>query len=89
MFILIGVKTITKRLWVAIITCTYCLQRRPHQLIERTEWGTLFFIPIVPLKRQRILTCNICGRPTMLSKDQATDLMATVPSEVPPGTWDR
>jgi hypothetical protein len=76
MLILIGIKTFAKRIWAGYITCRRCLQRRRHDLIQRTEWGTLFFVPIVPLRRERILICNFCGLSTNLTKPEAEKLVA-------------
>jgi hypothetical protein len=72
---LIGWKTIIKRLWTGLHTCRRCLGHHPHDLQERTEWGTLFFVPLVPLRRERILTCSYCGLETRLSKAETGQFM--------------
>ena len=76
MLVLIGIKPFTKKIWSGYYTCRRCLQRRRHDLIQRTEWGTVFFVPIVPLKRERILTCSFCGLSTNLTKPEAEKLAA-------------
>ena len=65
---LIGWKTIVKRLWAGLYTCRRCLGRHPHDLQEHTEWGTVFFVPLIPLRRERILTCHNCGFETKFNK---------------------
>ncbi len=81
---IIGFRRTNKRLWLGQITCRRCLQRRLHQLNEEAEWGTLFFVPIVPIRRERLLVCQTCGLPTKLTKIEVQQLMAEVPSMVPP-----
>ncbi len=68
---LVGWKTVIKGLWQGLYTCRRCLGRYPHDLQERTEWGTLFFVPLVPLRRERLLTCHNCGFVTRLSRADA------------------
>ena len=72
---IIGWKTFVKRLWAGLHTCRRCLGRYPHDLQERTEWGTLFFVPIVPLRRQRLLTCYNCGLETRFSKAETEQFL--------------
>jgi hypothetical protein len=76
MLILIGSRTFVKRLWKGLYTCRHCLGRHPHDLQERTEWGTLFFVPLVPLRRERLLTCHNCGFITKLSKAEAQQVVS-------------
>jgi hypothetical protein len=76
MIVIIGFHTITKLLWQGYITCRRCLQRQPHDLTMRTDWGTFFFIPLIPLKRERILTCHYCGLATPLNKYQTDQFLA-------------
>jgi hypothetical protein len=71
MLVLVGARTFVKNLWQGVHTCRHCLGRYPHDLQERTEWGTLFFVPLVPLRRERLLTCHNCGLVTKLSKAEA------------------
>jgi hypothetical protein len=42
------------------IKCTNCNNEVYYQFIKRTEWFTLFFIPIFPLKINDYLLCPIC-----------------------------
>lgn len=75
MLVLIGSKTFVKPLWAGLHTCRRCLGRYPHDLQERTEWGTVFFVPIVPLRRERLLTCHNCGLETRLSKAETAQFL--------------
>ncbi len=72
---LVGFKTVSKIAWKGQTTCRRCLQAGSHNLNEQTEWGTLFFVPLVPIRRQRQLVCYACGLQTMLSKPEAEQLI--------------
>lgn len=41
--------------------CSVCGRETQHTREERTTRLTLYFIPVLPLKKRTIQRCNLCG----------------------------
>jgi zinc-ribbon family len=76
MFILFGFKTAFRSLFSRPGTCQYCHTFAEHRLEERATKLTLFFIPVLTVKRSYGLTCSRCGQTTALSRQQKNAIMA-------------
>ena len=50
--------------------CPQCNNDTFYRYMSVTSWFTLFFIPLIPLKRRDYLVCPICTRALSLRKDQ-------------------
>ncbi|HEX2916308.1 MAG TPA: hypothetical protein VH186_36440 [Chloroflexia bacterium] len=79
---IIGFRTIIKPLWRGQLTCRRCLRNSFHELLLKTDWGTLFFVPLVPLRRERQLTCHNCGFTSNLSSAEAQNLLSQHPNSL-------
>ena len=44
--------------------------------MKLTTWFTLFFIPIIPYKRQYLLVCPICGQAQQVTREEFDSLAA-------------
>jgi Protein of unknown function (DUF2510) len=42
-----------------------------HRLVKVTRWCTLFFIPLIPVRRRYLTTCAQCGLQVPWSKQDA------------------
>jgi hypothetical protein len=51
--------------------CETCGQHAGHRLVRRTNWFTLFFIPLFPVGSRYIDTCAYCGRSIQVPRDRA------------------
>jgi len=53
--------------WTAVMlgqllyVCSHCQKETMHSAIVRKGMFTLFFIPLIPIGRQYLITCNLCG----------------------------
>jgi hypothetical protein len=52
------------------IRCPQCNNLTFYRYMSVTSWFSLFFIPVIPLKRRDYLVCPICSRALALRKDQ-------------------
>ena len=41
--------------------CPRCRNREPWRLQTVSEWLTVFFIPLIPLRRHHVAVCPVCG----------------------------
>jgi Protein of unknown function (DUF2510) len=53
-----------------------------HRLVKVSRWLTLFFIPLIPVRRRYLTTCAQCGLQVPWRKEDA--LAAADQGEVPP-----
>jgi hypothetical protein len=58
-FLIFGFRSMLKQLGVIGWPCDNCT-RRVLQVVKRTQWFTLFFIPIIPLKHRYLTMCPNC-----------------------------
>ncbi len=52
------------------IRCPRCNNTTFYHSMSVTSWFSLFFIPVIPLKRRDYLVCPVCTRALALRKDQ-------------------
>lgn len=78
--IIFGYRGFAKLLAMVSLVCQRCGNPAAHQLVKRSRWFTLFFIPVIPLYFSRTTTCTFCGQQTKVSKEQAEHLVAAVTS---------
>ena len=79
MFIIWGVGHRTTKI-VGIMPeslCGRCNNRTARKIMKLTSWFTLFFIPVIPYKRQYLLVCPICGQAQQLTKAEFESLAGT------------
>ncbi len=50
--------------------CPRCNNTTFYRYMSVTSWFSLFFIPVIPLKRRDYLVCPVCTRALQLRKDQ-------------------
>ena len=82
MFIIWGFgHTTTKNYgFTSAVNCGRCNNSEPRTALKVTTWFTLFFIPVIPYNTQYLLVCPICGQAEELTKEEFSDLIATVQS---------
>ena len=54
--------------------CENCGNERPWDLAEVSTWFTLFFIPIFPHTKKRVVVCPVCQKGFDVSKDEFENL---------------
>lgn len=75
MFIIWGTRVISKIFGQPVtLFCPHCNNTSQWQLIKRTNWFTLFFIPLIPFSSKYSLTCPICQASKSLEKHEFEDL---------------
>jgi hypothetical protein len=52
------------------MVCPRCHNATTYRWMSVTSWFSLFFIPVVPLKRRDYLVCPVCTRALELKRDQ-------------------
>lgn len=63
MLLIFGTRVRTKLLRAVVFFCSGCGGDRQGRLLEARQWFTLFFIPIIPMKRLgEVVQCDTCGR---------------------------
>ena len=77
MFIFFGSRRTVKDLGSYPVsgTCPNCHNTINLKIIKVTDWFTLYFIPIFPLKVERFKTCPICSIAQKISKEEAEQLL--------------
>jgi hypothetical protein len=50
--------------------CPRCNNATTYRWMSVTSWFSLFFIPLIPLKRRDYLVCPICTRAIELTRDR-------------------
>jgi ribosomal protein L44E len=75
MFLLFGFKTVFRILGSRPGTCQYCHQYAQHRVEERATKFTLFFIPLLTIRRSYSLRCGNCGQTTALSREQKNAIL--------------
>ena len=56
--------------------CGHCNNMVERRFLRITTWFTLFFIPIIPYRRQYAIVCPICNDIIILSKEEFMDGVA-------------
>ncbi|MCU1632343.1 MAG: hypothetical protein JWM61_995 [Micrococcaceae bacterium] len=67
MFFLFGLTTRENLQFTRSATCHYCGLHAPQQVILRKTKLSVFFIPLLTLKRTRLQVCTNCGGTSRLS----------------------
>lgn len=72
MFILFGWGKVTVRDYGPTVpaTCSNCHNQGMQHYVHARTWFTLFFIPVIPYKSQRLLLCPVCQRGASLTAEQ-------------------
>ncbi|MBM4422637.1 MAG: zinc-ribbon domain-containing protein [Chloroflexi bacterium] len=70
MIFLFGAKTAQKQLPPERKVCPNCLSVTEHAVTEHDTRLTLYFIPLISLKREIIYTCSQCGDSHIVSYDE-------------------
>ena len=65
--------------------CGRCNNRTTRKIMKLTTWFTLFFIPIIPYRRQYLLVCPICGQAQQLTKAEFDSLVGSGANGLPIG----
>ncbi len=77
MFIIFGNSRRTKPFNVFMQdVCGQCHNPNNMQLVEISDWGTLFFIPIIKVTKQYFFVCPRCGAVCKVPKAEAKKLIA-------------
>jgi zinc-ribbon family len=56
-----GIRWFTTVLGQLLYVCSHCQKSTMHTATVRKGRFTLFFIPIIPIGKQYLITCNLCG----------------------------
>lgn len=56
-------------------TCPYCATTTQWCLWQKTLWGSLFFIRLIPIMRESLVRCTECGSQTTLPKPIAVSAL--------------
>jgi transcription elongation factor Elf1 len=88
--IIVGFRSYVRALAIVTLVCGRCGSTAAHRLIERTRKFTLFFIPLFPVSKSRVITCTACGQASAVTAEQAGQYVALAtgaPSigSMPPG----
>jgi hypothetical protein len=52
------------------MSCPRCNNLTTYRWMSVTSWFSLFFVPLIPLRRHDYLVCPICTRAVELTRDQ-------------------
>jgi len=80
-----GLRAKAKVLARLMLICRACGNPAAQTLVERVRWFTLFFIPLIPFSRKRLMQCAFCGTVTELTSEEAAGLVASA-QQAPTGT---
>ncbi len=69
--IISGRKQENKVMGQVLYTCSRCKRQAYHTLVRSQRWFTLYFLPLIPLKKTTTLRCNLCGFQSMIDNKQA------------------
>jgi hypothetical protein len=83
MIILFGLRRKASRLGVTFMMCGYCQTPSAHPVTRVRRWFTLFFIPVIPLGTKYGVTCTMCGRSTVVTREAAESYLGQA-NQVPP-----
>ena len=75
MFLLFGLKTMSRELPGRPASCQYCHSFAHHHLQERSTRLTVFFIPVLTTSRSYRITCSNCGRISSISAREKNALV--------------
>lgn len=67
MFFLFGLTTREQLRFTRSASCRYCGQFAPQQVVQRKTRLSVFFVPLLTLKRTRVQVCTNCGGTSRIS----------------------
>lgn len=70
MFFLFGLTSRERTLLARTATCHFCGQYVPQRVIQRRTKLTVFFIPLLTLRRKRLMVCSNCRAVSKISAGQ-------------------
>lgn len=74
MFFLFGLTTREHPQFTRTASCRYCGQFAPQHVIQRKTKLSVFFIPLLTLKRTRLQQCTNCGGTSRISGSEQRTL---------------
>lgn len=84
MIILFGFRSLRARLGTVLIMCGFCHTPAAHAIVRARKFFTLFFIPVLPLGTKYAMTCTMCGRSSLITKEAADAYVASTDQGVAP-----
>jgi hypothetical protein len=77
-FLIFGLRTKAEQLGMLAAACRVCGQVGSLLLVRETTKLSLFFIPLVPVRRRYVAHCTnpLCGNRTTVSRGEARRLLA-------------
>jgi hypothetical protein len=78
MLLIFGLRTKVQMLGLVWMACRVCRQPGHQQLTHEVTKLSLFFIPLVPVRRQHVVHCTnpVCGARVKVSPAEARRLLA-------------
>ncbi len=76
MFFLFGLTTRERVLFSRSASCHFCGRFAPQQVLQRATKFTVFFIPLLTVRKSRLLVCTNCGGASPLSAQQQRAMAA-------------
>ncbi|MGV0109038.1 zinc-ribbon domain-containing protein [Arthrobacter sp. CP30] len=67
MFFLFGLAMREQLRFTRSASCRYCGQFAPQQVVQRKTRLSVFFVPLLTLKRTRLQVCTNCGGTSRIS----------------------
>jgi hypothetical protein len=80
--IIFGSRTRSAVAAMLTLLCHQCGNPAAHQLVKRSTWFTLFFLPVFPVGATKWSTqCTFCGQVSKVSKEEAASYQAAAPDQ--------
>ncbi len=51
--------------------CSACGKPSFHTIVRSRRWFTLYFLPVIPMKKSTTERCNLCGFQRLIDNNQA------------------
>ena len=77
MFLIFGLKRYLDRLASVVLTCSVCGTTGPNAIWRKRTKLSLFFVPVLTLRRSYSAQCGTCGSHRGLSGSEARRLTRT------------
>jgi Flp pilus assembly protein TadD len=69
--IIYGLRSKNKVMGQQVYLCSSCQRQSYHTIVRSRRWFTLYFIPIIPMRKSTTSRCNLCGYQELISNEQA------------------
>ncbi|MFP5346804.1 MAG: zinc-ribbon domain-containing protein [Actinomycetes bacterium] len=76
MLIILGLKRYVELLGMTVLVCPFCGQRAAQRVEQWTTKLTVFFLPLLPVRRRQVMQCASCGAQSELSRAEAEQVLA-------------